>query len=182
MKLEDLTFTRKQADRIIAEAAEREARQYKTEIEEGEKIGYNQLVQIAQEAQIDPKYLKISTKQLIRESGGLEKAAVRAMTKQLKESGSLMLKSFFQAPLTLPTWFRTAAIQNDFPLMSIIGGAMGISTSWLVLADHPEYRIPLLTLGAITNIASGLYEGYRHEKNKLIKEMNGESKDTGAQR
>jgi len=177
MKLEDLSFTDKQAKRIIAEAAEREAREYSAEIQEEGKISYNQLVQIAQEAQIDPRYLKVSTKQLVREAGGLEKAAMGRMFGGIKYFSKGLLKGYF----ILPTHIRTSDDTSDFEEASFIGGVPGfisyLGTSFIGIVSKNQYFISIAVLSTLTQIGSGIYEWYRYEKDKLIEEMNGDNSE-----
>ena len=180
MKLEDMTFTEKQAKRILAEATEREARDY------GEKertIGYNELVQIAQEASIDPKYLKVSTKQLVKESGGLEKVAMRRMYTKTLKFGKRFTGCFLEGFFTIPTAIRKHPEEDDTLFGVAYLGGLSYSVIFLMslalvtASDGPKQLIPyfigLAALTTLTQFGSGFYEWYRHEKNKLLEEMNG---------
>lgn len=177
MKLEDKKFTDKEVKRILAEAAERESR----DIPEERTIGYNQLVEIAKEAQIDLKYLKVSAKQLVRESGGLEKAAVGRMLGKTKEYIAGFIPGFFTIPTSLRrdhdeeqsnahTWGSSSGMVSS--------AAVAIGCLYLSSPSYPHHHgsfllIPIVQAG--TNLASGIYEWYRKEKSRLVEEMNGES-------
>lgn len=194
-KLDDKRFTRKQADRILADAAERESRNYGTEL--GEGLTYTQIVKSAEEAGIDPKYLKRSAKDLVKEVGGLEKAAVGRMYRKAVNSSKDIthgFKSFLVAYFILPTGVRLHDDNgegrdfSDFSVgMRFVGGSAGILAYLVTLNDSlarlkffPEefqpYLIPLASIATATQVGSGLYEWYRREKNKLVEEMNGEDK------
>lgn len=186
MKLEDLTFTDKQAKRILAEAAEREARDYEDEIEGGQRISYPQLVEIAREAQINPRYLKVSTKQMVAEVGGLERAAVvntaNVVGNVVKDAGKLFTGGLFYVP-TMIRGFREYEKGDGHGLVSFFYTLIANSLS--IAFVYPKLFENNLTLGLAalsvhlgTNLASGLYETYRYQKNKLIEEMNGEESDS----
>ena len=174
MKLEDQRFTEKQTKRILAEATEREARDQTLE---ERTISYGQLVQIAQESQIDPKYLKVSTKQLVKETGGLERATFGRILGKL--GGAV------EAIFLMPTYIRKIKNQkgeSDNPIKGPISLGLTVASLGVALiaygANHNIEDIPyLLAMHLGVNLGSGLYEGYRYEKDKLLKEMNGDKKD-----
>ena len=186
MEPEDQRFTEKGLNRIIAEAVERESRDQQLE---EETYTYSQLVEAAEGAGIDPKYLKAPTKQLVKEKGGLERAAIGRMVGKTGKLGKYILDGFLKDYLgiyfALPTTSRKEGrdILHD-PVVNFFGMAGFISyaatlglaiTSSLPENLHP-YAISLATLSTATQIGSGLYEWHRAEKKKLIEETNGEKK------
>ncbi len=179
MKLKDLSFSGKQARRILADAAEREARD---DGDEDKTISYSQLVQIAEESQINPKYLKVSTKQLVKEAGGLENAVVGRMTKKIKRFSQDVFGGFLMGYLTFPSAVGPCGGVNV--ASKVIGGiayvvsVIGAISGWRVGSLIPPELYPYMkigaTLGALTQIGSGIYEWHKYERNKLIEEMNGD--------
>ena len=187
MKYEDLRFTEKQTRRILAEATEREARDSE---EEDRTVSYSQLVQIAQESMIDPKYLKVSTKQLVKEAGGLERVAVEKMLGKTRYFYNNFLEGLLKTYFILPTHLRRIKDEEHANAPKIGGtivGALSYFSSLLTLifpyhqgsifSQGTEFYLAIGgALGALTQMGSGLYEWYRHEKNKILKEMNGNEK------
>lgn len=180
MKLEDLSFSDKQAKRILAEASEREARD---DGDEDKTISYSQLVQIAEESQINPKYLKVSTKQLVKESGGLENAVVSVMAKKTKKFSQDVLGGFLRGYLTFPTAMMSEpndSINNIGKFIggiSYLGSVVGALAGWREGSLFPQGLYLYLGIGAVlgtvTQVSSGIYEWYKYEKNNLIEKMNG---------
>lgn len=178
MGLTDLRFTNKQVQRILSEAAEREARAHPEEI----SIGYDQLVQIAEESQIDPKYLKIPTTQLVKEIGGLEKKAARKTIENVAD----FFNGFFQGHFAIPSGLRkiddSKFNRGGFMLPfagHLMFGLYPIAFYYNLFNYDSKLAASVLTLQIATNLGSLGYELYRHEKNKLVEEMNGQdSKET----
>ncbi len=174
-KLEDLKFTEREAQRIIADAAEREARD---EGLDDKTIGYNELVKRAQEALIDPKYLKVSAKDLIKEAGGLEKAAIKNSFKTVGNVFYNIASLYFALPYAARKHGVKGRSEDNF--VSWMGGTInaGILIGEAAWGFDHDSDLGLIFFGThlATNIASGIYELYRHEKNKLVEEMNGEDK------
>lgn len=166
MKLQDLTFTKKGIKRILAEATEREAR----DTDEERTINYSQLVQIAEEAQIDTKYLRVSTKQLVKEVGGLERATIGRVIKKSVVAVGYVLGCSFAAP----TMFGMS--DDDEPISPAVGILSSIIGYGYLFVNHEKMVPAVLGVQIATNFASGLYEWYRHEKNKLVEETNGNKK------
>ena len=170
--LNNQRFTRKQADRILADAAERESCDYGTEA--GEGLTYTQIVQIAQEAGIDSKYLKRSAKDLVKEVGGLERAAGGNAFKKVRDVFYNIASLYY----TLPSSVRKS---DDKEFVGWMGTAINgcILTIEAGLGFKYDSDIGLIVFGThvATNLASGIYELYRHEKNKLVDEMNSEEKN-----
>ena len=183
--LNNQRFTRKQADRILADAAERESCDYGTEA--GEGLTYTQIVQIAQEAGIDSKYLKRSAKDLVKEVGGLERAAVDSVLNKTKNFTVGILGGLLETPFVVPTALRKSNDKNMsvgyfvgslswyFPSVLTLG-VLPSFAYYELFKHNPEVATALLTTQILTNIGSGFYEWYRREKNKLVEEMNGEDK------
>jgi hypothetical protein len=183
-KYGDRRFTRTQVDRILAEATERQTRDYGTEI--GEGLTYAQIVQSAEEAGIDRKYLERSTKDLVREAGGLERAAVGRMFGKTRKAivGTEKflghtLESFFIFPTSVlkinsgevSKWYQgvgvfIGAVADAALLISLTAIASGDQK----ITDYP-YLLALASITAATQVASSLYEWYRHERNKLVEEI-----------
>jgi len=188
MKYKDLKFTDKQVKRILAEAAEREARDSE---EDDKTIDYSQLVQIAQESMIDPKYLKVSTKQLVKETGSLEKIAVGRMLGKTRYFYNNFLEGLLKAYFILPTHLRRMDDEESITAPKICGtiaGALSYFSSLATLifpyqhgsifSQETEFYMTIGgALGALTQIGSGFYEWYRYEQNKILKEMNGDEKN-----
>ena len=183
MKLEDSRFTEKQVKRILAEASEREERNRRLE---EETINYSQLVEIAEEARIDSKYLKVSTKQLVKEKSGLEKLA----TKNILEKTRRFFRGFLEGHFIVPTVlskFGREELENTIPyrigaVVPIFGtllvGAYPIVGYYFLFNYDPKIATATLATQVTTNVGSGLYEWYRHEKNKLVEEMNNHESPT----
>ena len=176
MKYEDLRFTEKQVRRILAEATEREARDH----EEHRTISYSQLVQIAQESMIDPKYLKVSTKQLVKEAGGLEKATIGKMYERVKDFSKNIFEGFFFFPKAAIDIHKhdgnLSVYQIGKMLVGVLGNALSIPGYAYLFEQDSKIAIPVLAIHLGTNITNGFYEWYRYEKSKFLKEMNGNEK------
>lgn len=187
----DQRFTRVQADRILAEAAERQARDYETE--PGEGLTYLQIVESAEEAGIDRKYLERSTRDLIREVGGLERAALKIMMNNVgsftKDLTSSFIKSLMGSYFVVSSYLnrKSKEEQHTKDLGEIIGegsgsvlGTLGLGATIvsglasidkeLVPAEFRPYLLGLGALTATTQIASIMYEWYKYEKSKLVEE------------
>ena len=174
MKYEDLRFTNKQVRRILAEAAEREARQQRYE---EETITYLQLVQSAEEAGINSKYLKTSTNQLVKEIGGLEKVALKNTSKIIGNFFYKIASLYFTLPSATRKYEEDAREFVGWMGTAINPCIMVFEAAWGFKYDS-DIGLTVFGTHLAANIASGLYELYRHEKNKLLKEMNGNNKNT----
>jgi hypothetical protein len=182
MSLEEKYFTEKQMRRILANATEREARD--TE-EEERTIPYSQLIQIAEEAKINPKYLKVSIKQLVQEGGGLERIATTKVINKSIDSVTGFLGGFLETPFMIATAVRRFNKEDNLIDKAYKTGVFtwAIGTQFVGLLPTAFYfalaeinlAMPTLITQVATNIVSGIYEWYRFEKNKLLNEMDDES-------
>ena len=176
-KRHDPRFTREQVDRILTEAVERESRDYGTD--PGEGLTYGQIVQSAQEAGIDSKYLKGSAKDLVTEAGGLEVTAASMALDKILDVPVGILQGLCAGP-TMWRKLNGKIDQSAFYFLpaavSFFGGNLALLYTELDLIDRNSPVGPeLLAAHLGLNLVSGIYEVYRREKNKLVNEMNGEN-------